>query len=129
VTERVFLALPPEAREWAQQHGIPQPPTSNLQSLISNPQLQITSPDPNTVYQISPRLPRTSQQIPLRAIAGVPLTSVTFVLDGQPLGAVTEAPFEWWWVLEPGAHTLVAEGRLANEESVASEAVQFVVKP
>ncbi len=128
VVERVFLVLPPEAQEWARENGLPQIPTSNLPP-TSDFQLQISSPDPNTVYQISPRLPQASQQIPLRAIASVPLASVTFVLDGRPLALVTEAPFEWWWVLEPGAHSLVAEGKLANGESVASGAVRFVVNP
>jgi membrane peptidoglycan carboxypeptidase len=129
VGERVFLVLPPEAQEWARENGIPQAPNPNLQSPISNYQLHITSPDPNTVYQISPRLPRESQQIPLRVTASAPLSSVTFVLDGQPLGSVAEAPFEWWWRLEPGAHTLTAEGVLASGERVTSGVVEFVVNP
>jgi membrane peptidoglycan carboxypeptidase len=129
VVERVFLVLPPQAQEWARENGIPQVPNPNAQIPNSNSKLQLTSPDPNTVYQISPRLPRTSQQIRLRAIASAPLTSVTFVLDGQPLATVTDSPFEWWWVLEPGAHTLAAEGVLTSGERVASEAVRFVVNP
>ena len=136
VAEKVFLVLPPQAREWARQNGIPQTlaePASgtNLQSPreASNLQLQITSPDPNTIYQISPRLPQAGQQIPLRAIASETLSSATFVLDGQSLATVSEAPFEMWWALAPGQHTLVVEGRLANGEIVKSEAVRFVVNP
>jgi len=129
VTEDVFLVLPPQAQEWARQNGIPQPPVSNLQSQTSNVKLQIISPDPNTVYQISPRLPRAAQQIPLRALAGEPLSSVTFVLDGQPLATVEAAPFEVWWALAPGRHTLTAEGRAKNGGTVRSEMVGFVVNP
>jgi len=129
VVDRVFLVLPSEAQEWARANGIPQPPTSNLQLPTSNPQLQITSPDPNTIFQISPRLPRESQKIPLRVIAGQPLNAVTFILDGLMLGTVSAEPFEWWWALEPGAHTLLAQAQLASGGTALSEAVSFVVNP
>jgi membrane peptidoglycan carboxypeptidase len=132
VVERIFLALPPEAQEWARQNGVPQPPISSLPPdgrPNANSLLKLTSPDPNTIYQISPRLPRVSQQIPLRVIAGQPLSAVTFILDDQALGTVSAEPFEWWWVLTPGAHTLMAEARLTSGETVRSEAVLFVVKP
>ncbi len=127
VAEKVFLVLPPQAQEWARQNGIPQIP--NPQLPITNYHLQITSPDPNTIYQISPRLPRASQQIPLRAIASEALSSATFVLDGQPLATVSEAPFEMWWVLAPGQHTLVVEGRLPGGEVIRSDVIGFSVMP
>jgi membrane peptidoglycan carboxypeptidase len=129
VIEQVFLVLPPEAQEWAWASGIPQPPISNSQLPTPNSQLQITSPDPNTRYQISPRLPRESQQIPLRVITGQPTSAVTFILDGEPLGTARAEPFEWWWALEPGAHTLLAQAQLASGETVVSEAVPFAVNP
>ena len=47
--------------------------------------LNVIAPDPNTVFQISPRLPRASQQIPFRVAAAGPLRSVTYRLDDQPL--------------------------------------------
>jgi membrane carboxypeptidase/penicillin-binding protein PbpC len=129
VMERVFLVLPPEAQEWAAQNGIAQPPASHFQPPASDFQIQITSPDPNTLYKISPRLPRQSQQIPFRVTAWTPITSVTFVLNGQPLGTVDAEPLEWWWVLAPGAHTLVAEARTTSGGTVRSEAITFVVNP
>jgi membrane carboxypeptidase/penicillin-binding protein PbpC len=129
VVEQVFLVLPPEAQEWARQHGVPQIPDSHAQFPNTNTQLQLVSPDPNTVYQISPRLPRASQQIPLRVISASRLRSVTFVLDGQSLATVEAEPFEWWWALEPGAHTLRARATLANGETAWSEPVGFVVNP
>jgi membrane carboxypeptidase/penicillin-binding protein PbpC len=127
VMEKVFLVLPPEAQEWARANGLPQPPDSGLGSLDTG--LVITSPDPNTVYQISPRLPLESQQVPWRVTAGEPLSAVTFVLDAQAVATVTQPPFEWWWTLQPGAHTLRARGQLASGETVESEAMPFVVNP
>jgi membrane carboxypeptidase/penicillin-binding protein PbpC len=98
VVEKVFLVLPPEAQEWARENGVPQlPKGQGPRAKDQGPELQISSPDPNTVYQISPRLPRASQQIPLRVISGEPVEAVTFFLDDQPLATVTAAPFECWW--------------------------------
>jgi membrane carboxypeptidase/penicillin-binding protein PbpC len=132
VTRKVFLVLPPQAQEWAKENGVPQVPNQKAQnpkSQIPNPKLEISSPDPNTVYQISPRLPRASQQIPLRVISTEPLEAVTFFLDDQPLATVTTTPFEFWWVLEDGAHSLRAEARLVGGETVESASEQFWVVP
>jgi membrane carboxypeptidase/penicillin-binding protein PbpC len=127
IHEQVFLVLPPEAREWARQNGIPQPPDGAVtvagedggQALP----LRIISPDPNTVYQISPRLPLSSQQIPFQAV-GAGVTAVTYRLDGAVLGTVTGSPFELWWTLAAGRHTLVAEAQAAK-----SAPVEFEVLP
>ncbi len=130
VTEQVFLVLPPEAQEWARQNGVPPPPGGVAGVEGGLPQaLQIASPDANTVFQISPRLPRASQQIPLRVVAARPLEAVTFLLNGRSLGTLTSAPFELWWALEPGSYSLRAEARLAGGEAVQSGAVEFVVLP
>jgi membrane carboxypeptidase/penicillin-binding protein PbpC len=130
VVEKVFLVLPPEAQEWARQNGVPQPPA---QALAENEApavaLRIISPDANTVYQISPRLPLDNQRIPLRVAAAGPLREVTYYLDEAALETVGAAPFEAWWALAPGAHTLRAEARLATGEVVASETVAFRVLP
>jgi len=130
VVTRVFLVLPPQAQEWARQNGFPQPPADVVAAAQSpTAALQLIAPDPNTIYQISPRLPRASQQVPFRVAAAGPLRSVTYRLDGQPLGTATSAPFEWWWALEPGAHTLTAEARLTTGETLTSAAVTFSVLP
>jgi len=130
VASKTFLVLPPSAREWAIQNGIPQPPAGALALPAGQAgPLHISSPDPNTVYQISPRLPLPSQQVPFQVIAAGPLASVTFSLDGQPLGTVSAAPFELWWALAPGRHSLQAQARLADGQSVSSDTVQFQVLP
>jgi membrane carboxypeptidase/penicillin-binding protein PbpC len=125
VHEQVFLVLPPEAREWARQNGIPQPPDGAVTAGDGQQSvpLRIISPDPNTVYQISPRLPLSSQQIPFQAL-GAGVTAVTYRLDGVVLGTVAGSPFELWWTLAAGRHTLVAEAQAGR-----SEAVEFVVLP
>ncbi len=130
VTEQVFLVLPPEAQAWARQNGVPPPPGGTASADGGPAQaLQIASPDPNTVFQISPRLPLDAQQIPLRVVAARPLEALTFLLNGRPLGTLTRAPFELWWALAPGSYSLRAEATLVGGEQVASAAVEFLVLP
>ena len=130
MVSKVFLVLPPAARDWAIQNGIPQPPAGALAVPAGQAApLHISSPDPNTVYQISPRLPRPSQQVPFQVVAAGPLQSVTFSLDGQALGTVSAAPFQLWWALVPGRHSLQAQARLADGQSVSSDTVEFEVLP
>jgi len=126
ITEKVFLVFPPEAQDWARQAGLPQPPIANPLSV--NSLFSIISPDPNTIYKISPRLPRASQQIPLRVIAPPNTQSVTFVLNDVPIGTVTAAPFEVWWALAPGSYTLYAEAVGQDGERTRSEVVRFEVR-
>jgi penicillin-binding protein 1C len=134
ISQRVYLVLPPEAQEWARLTGLPQPPagtagTAGTAEPGSQSELQIISPDANTIYQISPRLPLSSQQIPLRVAAAGPLQSLTYFLNGQLLGSVNAAPFELWWVLEPGRHSLTAEAVLAEGRRAASAPIEFTVLP
>jgi hypothetical protein len=91
--------------------------------------LAIASPDPNTVFQISPRLPRDTQRIPLRVVAARPVQTLTYLLNGIPLSTLTAAPFELWWTLEAGTYTLQAEAVLEGGEPAQSSVVEFVVLP
>jgi len=128
VVSRVFMTLPPQAHEWALAHGVPQPPADHLQTGAGQAApLAISSPDPQTVYQISPRLPRDSQKIPFRIVASRPVREVTYLLNGRAVAAATDSPFEAWWVLEPGAFELQARARLADGATVTSAPVRFSV--
>jgi len=129
VVSRVMLVLPPAAREWALANGLPQPPVGSEQSSGNSETLRITSPDPQTVYQISPRLPRESQRVPFRLITNQPITSAIFLLNGAEVATLTASPFEVWWPLEAGTYTLSARATLANGEVVESAAVEFRVEP
>jgi len=46
VEERVYMTIPPEAREWAQANGFSAPPDTYdlIQPVTANPQVEITSP-------------------------------------------------------------------------------------
>ena len=132
--ERVYLVLPPEARDWAQKYGIPQPPTADAVDAASvsvaqndTPSARILYPDPYTVFRLSPIVPPETQQIRLRLVTPADTVRVTYWLDGAPLATVTAAPFEHWWTLEVGAHTLYAEVTLRSGDVLTTEAVPFRV--
>jgi membrane carboxypeptidase/penicillin-binding protein PbpC len=127
VTERVFLVLPPEAQEWAKANGIQQIPITNNQLPITT--LSISAPDPGTVYQISPRIPRENQSVPFRVVSAQALRSVTFYLNNAPLATVTQAPFELWWPLEAGEFKLYAQAVTEEGKTMKSDEVGFSVKP
>lgn len=122
---QVTLVLPPAAREWALANGIPQVPVNSERSSV----ISLSSPDPQTIYQISPRLPRESQRVPFRIIANTPISTVTFLLNDESVGTANASPFEFWWPLEPGSFQLKARATLASGETVETESVGFVVNP
>lgn len=126
VRDQVFLVLPPEAQAWARENNLPQPPSAAA-AAPGQARLQIISPDPQTIYQLTPRLPRADQRIPFRVMAAQPLRSVTYILDEQVVGTVTAEPFEWWWTLAAGTHTLRAEAQGTATDSMASATIQFTV--
>lgn len=126
---QVMLVLPPAAREWALANGLPQPPVEKSQNQNFQIPISISSPDPQTVYQISPRLPRESQRVPFRLLTNQPITSVTFLLNNAEVGTLTTNPFEVWWPLEAGSYTLSARATLDTGEVVESAPVTFRVEP
>lgn len=129
IVTQVFLVLPPEAQEWAKEKGIPQLPTSNVQSPREASNLKITSPDDRTIYKISPRLPLSNQQVSFTAVSGKAFKEVSFVLDGVVIATVRESPHQTFWQLAEGKHTLKAVGVTKEGERVESQTVTFEVKP
>ena len=126
--ERVYAVLPQEARDWAIRNGYPQPPAG---AAVRQPdeaqQIRLLMPDPYTTFQLSPMLPGDHQRI--RLTVGTPPTTeaVTYILNGERLGTVTQAPWVYWWPLTLGDHELVAEAQLADGTQQVSATVPFSV--
>lgn len=125
--QQVMLVLPPEARDWALRYGIPQPPEEALPTSAHADALRLTSPDPYTVFQLSSRLTRESQQLRLTVIAPPQTQQIDYLLDGQVVARATSAPWVGWWPLEVGEHTLVARATLADGQTLESDPVPFRV--
>jgi len=126
--EQVFLVLPDEARRWALNSGIPQPPLAK-QYLAADDDgaLRISSPDPYTVYQLSRQLPADSQRLRFAALAPAGTRTLRFLLNGEDVGGAEQAPWQAWWRLEAGQFTLVAQATLADGSRRQSQAIEFTV--
>jgi 1A family penicillin-binding protein len=98
--ERVYRLFQPDAMDWALKQGMPQPPemnclgqvadpvaptsglaskaatsaghASNLQTAAGNMALVITSPAPNSIFELSPQIPTDMQQVEVSARLGGP---------------------------------------------------------
>ncbi len=145
VVERVYMVLPPELAKWGSAQDIETPPVALLSRpptddwrsdrgsffpvLASSSPLTLMSPDPWTVYRISPRLPPSEQRIVVEARPGsnARLSEVTLLVDGFPLAMLTRLPYSALWTLAPGEHTFQAVGRDPSGEAVESEIVVITV--
>lgn len=130
--ERLYLDLPPQAHEWAREQGLPL--LADLQGASLDPvhedePLHIVSPDPNTIYRITPEIPLESQQLRFVAVGPLGAHDVTIMLDGEPLETLAEPPFEEWWILAVGEHQVWAEGFDGNDNPLDSTPVTFWVNP
>jgi hypothetical protein len=134
VETRVYISLPPEAREWARQQGWPEPPTAPAQASAEEQnarfQLVMTRPDPGSVYRLSPNLPLSAQRIEVsaRPAGEVTVAEVTLYADGVPLQTFRVPPYRAFWALEPGEHSFVARGRAVDGGRLESEPVWVLVR-
>ncbi|MBC7249421.1 MAG: penicillin-binding protein 1C [Anaerolineae bacterium] len=136
IVERVITVLPPELVEWGQEHGLVAP-SATAQRVAFNPQpetqnpklLTITSPDPNSVFRLSPTLPADAQRILIaaRPADGVSVARMTLYVDGEPLADLTTPPYRAWWTLQAGLHTVTAGGCDVEGNRLESEAVVIAV--
>ena len=126
--EQVFIVLPQEAQEWGYRHGIRQPPTgAAVQLSDTNIGARILYPDPYSVFQISLVTPIETQRLRFRAAAPEGAVTVTYTLNDQTLGPLTEPPYSYWWTLAVGDYTLTATATLADGANQESAPVEFHV--
>jgi 1A family penicillin-binding protein len=127
VEERVYLVLPPEAQDWAIRQGIPQPPVGAKIVGGESVPARLLSPDPYTVFQLTPRVPEDQQKIRLTIAVPTSTERVSYWMDGERLATEDQAPFDHWWALLPGDHELYAVVELADGTRVTTESIHFRV--
>jgi len=138
VVERVYAVLPPELTEWGRAQGIELPPAVASPGRFSGhpaadesslAPLLMVSPDPWTVYRISPRLPVREQRIVVEARPGANarLAEVALLADGRPVATLARPPYRALWMLTPGEHAFQAVGHDASGEVTESEIVVVTV--
>lgn len=124
----VFAVLPQEARDWGIRHGMPPPPSgAQIVSTDRTDQVRLLSPDPYTIFELSPLIPASSQR--LRFTTGTPqgTVRVDYLLDGTLLGTSDASPWELWWQLSLGQHQLIARATLADGTTEDSTPIPFSV--
>jgi penicillin-binding protein 1C len=129
---QLVLDLPAEAQAWARQAGLPL--LSDLPSAFAYAEdgimdLILISPEPQTIFRIDPVLPPDIQQVRFLAAAPSGAHDVTFFVDGIPLAVVNSPPFQVWWTLTPGEHTISASGYDGSDRVIQSSAVSVTVNP
>ncbi len=125
---RVYEVLPQEARDWARRSGIPQPPPQAAVVVrAEDDALRLLEPDPYTVFELSSTLPAAAQRLRLTVGAPQDTASITYWLDDQPLGTVTDAPWALWWPLALGDHMLTAQALLRDGSTLTSAPIPFRV--
>jgi membrane carboxypeptidase/penicillin-binding protein PbpC len=135
--EQLALDLPSMLHPWARAEGLvlladlslvgDTASTSSADAASANG-LRLISPDPNTIYRISPTIPLESQKLRFEAVTGANLSQVTLWLDSEPLATLIEPPYETWWSLDPGQHTAWAEARDSSGAQVMSIKITFEVR-
>jgi len=125
--ERVYLVLPPEAQDWARRQGIPQPPVYVHVLAGEEAPVRLLSPDPYTIFRLTPLVPAETQRIRLRIVVPADAVRVIYRMDGEPVVESDAAPFEAWWVLSPGEHELSAEVTLRDGRVLEAEPIPFRV--
>ncbi|MBN1200911.1 MAG: PBP1A family penicillin-binding protein [Anaerolineae bacterium] len=125
--DRVYLVLPPEARDWALRRGIPQPPIGAEIVGGRDVLARLLSPDPYTVFRLTPILPEDQQRVRLTIAVPTHTERVIYWLDDELLISVNETPFDYWWTLYPGDHELYAEVTLDDGSTITTDSVEFQV--
>ena len=123
--ERVFMVLPPEVRDWALRQGIPRPPVGAEVVGEETYPVRMLSPDPYTVFRLTPLVPDDEQRIRLTVSVPSQAHAVTYWMDGVPLDTIDVAPYEYWWPLRPGAHEVYAVASFSDGSTITSEVVPF----
>jgi hypothetical protein len=124
---RVYLVLPPEAKDWAVREGLPQPPVGAQIVGGRNVLARLLSPDPYTVFRLTPLLPEADQRIRLTIAVPTDTTSVTYWLDDQVLTTTVASPFDSWWAIQPGEHALYAVVTRDDGSTITTEPIRFRV--
>ena len=127
VARRVYLVLPQEARAWGIRHGIEPPPVPLDQTARQQGVLRVLTPDPYTIYQLSPVLPFAAQQVRFSVAVPSGTQAVSYWLNDALYETVEGEPWWAWWPLVPGEYTLRAVAALPDGSVQESAPVHFSV--
>ncbi len=132
---KLALDLPPQAWSWARSQGLPL-----YADIVSNSQLpgqlfesqaleelHIQSPPDGSQYHLSTFTEQSNQRILIQVVGSPYLIQVDIMVDHLVVEHLTEAPFQTWWMLEPGRHLILASGLTLDGTRITSSPVYIIV--
>ncbi len=128
--DQVFMVLPQEARAWGIRNAI-QPPPVALESVAYQTQgdtLRLLTPDPYTIFQISPLIPFETQRVRFSVVVPPETIRVEYWLNGRLFQTTNAAPWWAWWALVPGGYDLQARATLRDGSTIMSGVNVFRVE-
>ena len=128
--ERLALDLPPSAEAWAAaNHQLLYTDLLNGASSAAldataglgpvqpvSAGLQFLSPADRSIYHLAAGQPADAQRLLIELSGGPGLGPVTLWVDERRAAALPGAPYQFWWPLQAGVHTLRAQA--AGQEAV-----------
>ena len=127
---RTVLDLPIEASPWAHARGLPllsDISGAGSPAFAPGQALALILPAPNTTYRLVDTFDRAAQQLPVEAVAGPGVTSVSLWADDARLALFSGPPYRAWWPLSVGEHEFHAEALTAGGSTVRSAGVTITV--
>lgn len=126
--DKIYKVLPQEAHLWGLKHGIEVPPLTRQAVAKSGiAAARLLTPDPYTVYQLSPTIPFDAQKIRLSVAVPLDTKQVDYWLNDKLIDSVQANPWWTWWALTPGKYTLKATATLADGTTQMTDPVYFSV--
>ena len=127
------MDLPVLAHPWARDQGIllysDLSRLTERQAIIEgNNLLFIIAPSNHASYWINSEQNSESQRVHIEAASSVLMNKVEFWLDGNLMKEVESPPFEFWWPLKPGQHTIWVEGTTIDGDIVTSKEIVITVE-
>ena len=127
------LDLPLQGHPWARAQGLTllsdlQVNGGSINSDWGNFPLQILSPGNHTVYRLNPLVDTNAQRLHIQVANSIEVDLVEIWLDGLLLTTLKGPPYEFWWSLEPGEHTLWATEPSTAGDSNHSQTITFTVR-
>lgn len=131
VVETVYTLFPPEASEWAREHGFATLPEgfrgigAGQRDEDGPPALALAAPDAGAAFRLDPGLPLSAQRIRVAARVAdeAGFREVALYADGEVVAKFSRPPYEAFWPLRAGTHRFWAEAVDGQGRKVRSAAV------
>lgn len=135
---KVVLDLPVEAQAWARRANVPLlvdlkrseasiPLTNQESDRRLPPLIEVMFPAAQATYQLTSELPGENQRLRIEAVTTTPAAAVVFKVDDQEVVIDESPPYEAWWPLAAGQHTIVAQLRHHDGTVTSSSPIPITV--